>query len=355
MSAAKADTYQVLIVEDHRELARMLRTAIDGLGEQFVAVDAPSGEEALLEARHRHIDLAIVDWRLPGVDGLEVARRLRERHPKIKIFLISGQPASEVQEAAESIAADAWFRKPLEVADLLDVLERSLGLVESILGDAPKPALDREEEEKVVGRMSDLMADLREALDARAVVLLDEVGHVALQAGSLGESVLPQEALLTLLSLHATGVKLAHIFHSEPYNHFYFHVGDHILHLSTITAQYVLLTVCKAPCDKVSFDELGRKIRATVRGLQVQMERLGIIGPGVKAASTGKGGTEPLVEEEAAGGDPLLNLLEQELPLEEAEAFWDSLDHDDAPGQAINPDVLTYEQARRLGLAPTDD
>ena len=185
--------------------------------------------------------------------------------------------------------------------------------------------------------------------------MLDEVGHVALQAGSLGESVLPQQALLVLLSLHATGVKLAHIFHSAPYNHFYFHVGDYILHLSTINAQYVLLTVCKAPCEKVSFDELGQKIRATVYGLQTQMERLGITGTGTKAAVPASESLEPVAEDEMPAGDALLRLLEQELPPEEAEAFWESLSHGDAPGQAINPDVLTYDQARRLGLAPTED
>ena len=350
------EQYHILIVEDHRELARILRTGIESLGKHFTAFDAPSGEEALLETHRHPIDLAIVDVRLPGMDGLEVARRLRNQQPQTKIFLISGQEEDALRAAAADIRADAWFRKPLELADLLDAMERTLGLVDSVLGHMPAP-LSSAEEEKAVGRMSDLMADLRETSQARAVVLLNDMGQVVLQAGALDQQNLSQKALLTLISLHTTGVRLAHLLHTQlPRNHFYFHFENLTLHLTSVNAQYALMIVCDERCSQRSVNEFTKQLRATITGLQRIMERLGIIISSQAEARPSPVPEETPIEDESqpAPSDPLMALLEQELPQAEAEAFWETLP--DAPStHATNPDVITYEQARQLGLAPTDD
>jgi len=347
--------FRILIVEDHRELARVLRAGVESLGDHFVAYDAPSGEEALLEAHRRPIDLAIIDVVLPGMDGLEVARRLREQQPYAKIFLISGQGEKTLREAAADLQADAWFRKPLELADLLDAMERALGLVKSVLGHMPSP-LSSAEEEKAVGRMSDLMADLREALQARVVVLFNDVGRVVLQAGALDQQNFSSKVLLTLVSLHTTGVRLAHLLHTQrPSNYFYFPLQDFTLHLASVNSQYALLVVCGARCSPHTMDEFAAQIHATIARLQRVMERLGIVDPFHDTAPIAV--EEPPIEEDdhPEASDPLVALLEQGLPQDEAEAFWDALPDSSATTQATDPDVITYEQAQRLGLAPTDD
>jgi len=347
--------YHILIIEDHRELARVLRTSIEALGEHFVAFDVPSGEEALLEAFRRHIDLAIVDMRLPGMDGIELIRRLRQQEPGVKIFLISGQEESKIRAAAERVQADGWFRKPLELADLLDAMERSLGLVKSVLGRMPSP-ISNAEEEKAVGRMSDLLADLREATQARAAVLINDVGRVVLQAGSLDQQTMPQKALMTLASLHTTGVRLAKALQAQqPRALFVFRFDNIEVYFATINPQYALLLVCSAPCQHATLDALDSQIQATVKGLQRVMEKLGIAAASLPADAASH--DEPPAEEEdtPSTGDNFLALLEQELPQSEAEAFWDALSESQQDGPAVDPDVLTYEQARRLGLAPNED
>lgn len=343
--------FHILIVEDHRELARVLRAGVEALGEHFVVFDAPSGEEALLDAfRHERIDAAIVDLRLPGMDGTEVVRRLRSRHPEVKVFLISGQPEADVRTAAAEVEADAWFRKPLELADLLDALERKLGLVKTILGDAPT-TLSADEEERAVGRMTDLMADLRSELGARAVLLLNDVGRVMLQAGAL-DSVLSQDALLALMSFYAGGVKVSRMLHAPaPRFHFYLHAGELRLHLSSLSRQYALLVVCNHQCRNISPDDLALHMRRTVEGLLEVMRRLGILPPPQEVTTVLP--PEAPEEPEVEGGDALLALLEEGLSQEEAEDFWEQLAlGEEPPTQAINPDVLSYEQAQRLGLAP---
>ncbi len=353
--------FHILIVEDHRELARMLRVGIQSLGENFVVFDAPSGEEALLEAMHHPIDLAVVDMRLPGMDGPQVIQRLRARHPQTKIFLLSGLPDDAVLEAAKAVEADAWFRKPVELADLLDAIERHLGLVKSILGDLP-PSLEKEEEQ-ATDRMADLLADLRTTLDARAVLLLDEVGHVVLQAGALDTSLVPHEALFPLMTVYATGLKISRLLKSSPpRNYFIFESDEAALHLTPVDQQYALLVLCAKPCNMPPLAQVVEQSRKTARGLFRILERLGVLRQNppaeeeeeVAPAPEETPPAEPL--EPADSGDDLLSLLNQGLSPEEADRFWETLADDHrTPGHAINPDVLSYEQARRLGLAPGEE
>ena len=68
---------KILIVEDEHELAALIRRQIEGEGHS--ALVAHDGQTALLLAAQAAPDLVILDWMLPGLDGLTVIRRLRER------------------------------------------------------------------------------------------------------------------------------------------------------------------------------------------------------------------------------------------------------------------------------------
>jgi len=350
--------YHILIIEDHRELARLLRTGIAALGEEFVAWDMPSGEEALLELYRRQIDIAIIDLRLPGIDGKETARRLRKRQPDAKIFLISGQPEEDIRQAAEEIDADAWFRKPLELADLLDAIERKLGLVESILGETPVH-LTAAEEEQAVGRMSDILTNLRENLSAQSVALLNEVGKVVLQAGSV-DALIGQDSRPTLMSLYSAGLKVARELHfSQPSAHFYLSGEDIALYLTAMTPQYALLVICNRHCRSRSKDEIAHHIQQAIHGSLQVMHRLGILETeGNAAARPASPPASQQSETLLASNDPspesdtLLALLEQSLPSEEADAFWEQLTEEKSLEHTLHPDAITYEQAQRLGLTP---
>ena len=63
---------RILIVDDQRDITRMLRLAVEALGRGYSVADVPSAEEALLEVRRAAVDLLITDLRLPGISGLEL-------------------------------------------------------------------------------------------------------------------------------------------------------------------------------------------------------------------------------------------------------------------------------------------
>ena len=82
--------HRILIVDDHRDVVRLLHSALDSLDHEFEIVEAPSGEEAFLEVSQGKIDLAVIDYLLPGMSGLELMEKITKRNKEAKIILISG-------------------------------------------------------------------------------------------------------------------------------------------------------------------------------------------------------------------------------------------------------------------------
>jgi len=67
----------ILIVDDQKDIVRLLHSTLQTLGHALDIVDAPSGEEALLEASRRKVDLLISDYLLPGMSGVELMKKVR--------------------------------------------------------------------------------------------------------------------------------------------------------------------------------------------------------------------------------------------------------------------------------------
>lgn len=110
----------VLVVDDHAGARDLLRDIIDG-SKVFVLVgEAASGEEALQAAAELSPRLVIMDRHMPGIDGLEAARRLKARHPETVIVLTSAEELPP-QLIAESGAASFIRKHLLSRRSLLEV------------------------------------------------------------------------------------------------------------------------------------------------------------------------------------------------------------------------------------------
>src|SRR4030095_8313239 len=80
----------ILLVDDQRDIVRLLHSTLQTLGHQLDLIDAPSGEEALLEASRKRVDLLVADYLLPGISGVELMRKIKARNPELKVIFISG-------------------------------------------------------------------------------------------------------------------------------------------------------------------------------------------------------------------------------------------------------------------------
>jgi CheY-like chemotaxis protein len=104
--------FTVLIVDDSK-LARMaVAKILVGLRPHWQRVDATNADEALALAGQRMFDLALLDFNMPGRDGLELADELRSRYPQMQVAVISANLQSEIVGRARSVGAD-FLPKPL--------------------------------------------------------------------------------------------------------------------------------------------------------------------------------------------------------------------------------------------------
>ena len=104
----------------------MRRTLDIGLRARGYEVDvAASGEEALDMAHRQHPDVVILDLGLPGVDGVQVARRLRA-WSQVPIIVLSARGAEAVKVAALDAGADDYVTKPFGMAELLARIRAAL-------------------------------------------------------------------------------------------------------------------------------------------------------------------------------------------------------------------------------------
>ncbi|MDH5508278.1 MAG: response regulator, partial [Anaerolineae bacterium] len=76
--------YTILIVDDQREVSRVLRSGLESLDADFAIKELLSGEEALLEIKSG-VDLLVSDLKLPGISGMELMEKFRAQNPDIKV------------------------------------------------------------------------------------------------------------------------------------------------------------------------------------------------------------------------------------------------------------------------------
>lgn len=125
---------RILIVEDEAKMALLLRR---GLGEEGLSVDiASSGEDALWMARAVEYDAIVLDLMLPGIDGIEVCRRLRADQVWSPVLMLTARTAVGDRVAGLDSGADDYLPKPFVFDELLARL-RALAR----RGLAPRPAV----------------------------------------------------------------------------------------------------------------------------------------------------------------------------------------------------------------------
>jgi DNA-binding response OmpR family regulator len=345
-------SHRILVVEDQREVSRLLRSALETLEHDLTVVECPSGEEAILDSSRNRIDLLVADYRLPGVSGIELMRKVRKDHRKAKVILITGQTDPKVRKEVAEAGADAFFIKPVPMADFLDAVERHLGLVETML--PPEPIAPDDEE--MVRTLPDLLTGLRQDLEAGSVILLNDTGRVLARAGEMPESNNEVALISSLLSIHSAGRKISRVLGQQaPSSWHVFDGGKFDLIFAPVGASYAMLILGKGLAAE---DRVLRTIdifSAACKPIEQALTLAPTTPAGAAVAASQEAPTTPTeaVEQSAKELEPLLKDAKKKLKASEVNDFWDkAVDSHKAP---TKPDMLSYEQAKQLGLAPEDE
>jgi two-component system OmpR family response regulator len=108
---------RVLVVEDELRMASLIRRGL--LAEGQAADVAPSGEDALWMAAAHDYDAIVLDVMLPGINGFETCRRLREAGMWTPVLMLTARDAVEDRVAGLDTGADDYLVKPFSFAELL--------------------------------------------------------------------------------------------------------------------------------------------------------------------------------------------------------------------------------------------
>ena len=349
----------ILLVDDQRDILRLLRAALNTIGHELDIIEAPSGEEALLEASRRHIDLLVADYLLPGINGIELMHKIRARHPEVKVILITGMSDRKVRDAMIDAGAIAMFDKPIPLADFLDSVERSLGLVRTIF---PPESADKSVPQQ--NRLSDLLANFRQDVQAQAVFLLSDRGRVLARAGDLYDSSMEVSLLSALTAIFSAGLKVSKFIHQEQLESYHvFSGGDQDLLFIPVNTSYALLLAGKGLAHRERVIDIVQSMLALRDQVDKALKNLGVTeaveSPELEAPTPAipqkKGNAK--VDEPPSSAE-LEDLLKQagrkKMKTGELDAFWGEAaeKHGNAP---TNPDVISYEKALQLGLVVPDD
>lgn len=114
---------RVLVVDDERAIRRYLRAALNAYG--IVVMEAASGEEALRSVAVDRPDVVILDLGLPDLEGVEVARRMRE-WTEVPIIILSVREQESDKIAALDAGADDYLTKPFGIGELMARIRAAL-------------------------------------------------------------------------------------------------------------------------------------------------------------------------------------------------------------------------------------
>jgi len=151
--------YRVLIADDEEPIRGLLKAHIENQGHEVIGL-AEDGEEAVRLAEQFQPDLAILDIRMPVMDGIEAANQILEAHPCPVIFL-TGYAEEELLSRAEETGAFYYLLKPFRSEDLAPAITLSVARFRQLQERERALAKAKEDLEgrKVVERAKGILID----------------------------------------------------------------------------------------------------------------------------------------------------------------------------------------------------
>jgi CheY-like chemotaxis protein/predicted transcriptional regulator len=116
----------IIVIDDEETIHTTLSLALKGVG--FNVDSVPDGKKALEKSQLKHYDLALVDIRLPDMEGTKLLKMLRENNSEIKEIIITGYPSVENTIKAIDDGANGYLIKPLNPSTVLAKIQEKLNM-----------------------------------------------------------------------------------------------------------------------------------------------------------------------------------------------------------------------------------
>jgi two-component system, OmpR family, response regulator CpxR len=114
---------KVLLVDDEREFVQMLseRLQMRDVGSAVVY----DGEAALSMVEEEEPDVMVLDLKMPGIDGVEVLRRVKREHKNVEVIVLTGHGSKEIEALCMELGAFAYLEKPVDIEQLTETMKKA--------------------------------------------------------------------------------------------------------------------------------------------------------------------------------------------------------------------------------------
>jgi len=116
------DKLNILIVEDGRSQREMLKDFLVSEGHRVT--EAEDGKTAIREVQGGHFDVLLLDFKMPGMNGIEVLEKIKQINPKISVIMMTAHGTIETAVDAMKLGAVDYITKPIDLSQLLVLIDR---------------------------------------------------------------------------------------------------------------------------------------------------------------------------------------------------------------------------------------
>jgi DNA-binding NtrC family response regulator len=115
---------RILVVDDDENIRKVLKTILEDEG--YTVDEAENAKKAIEKSRKKVYNLALIDIRLPDMEGIELLTKMKDTVPKMRKIIITGYPT--LQNAIEAVnrGADAYILKPFDMEKVLATIKEQL-------------------------------------------------------------------------------------------------------------------------------------------------------------------------------------------------------------------------------------
>jgi len=117
-------TAKILIIDDDENIRKALVAVLEDEGYAVESVD--TGKKGIEKTEAEFFNLALIDIRLPDMEGVDLLPKMRETSPKIRKIIITGYPTLQNAAAAVNKGADAYIMKPFDMEKMLQTIKDQL-------------------------------------------------------------------------------------------------------------------------------------------------------------------------------------------------------------------------------------
>jgi DNA-binding NtrC family response regulator len=188
--------HRILIVEDDEIFLRPLQRTLEVSGYDVLVVS--SGEDAIDVLKNEDVDLVLTDKRLPGIDGVELVRRIKADHGSVAVVVMTAYGTIGSAVEAMRLGAEDYLVKPFEAAEVLMVLRRAIEFQE--LKTANRATIRKNQERFTLKNIVARSAEMQEVFE-----LLSSVAGLDTTVLIHGETGVGKELLAR--SIHFSGAR----------------------------------------------------------------------------------------------------------------------------------------------------